>query len=142
MHSFTSMQSFYDCNFLYFAFVLLFGICNFSTDQNFYGLLKARINITSVQIIFCHYVYENYNYVSFNLYLRELYFMLYNAYYYRTMTCRYWNLSWLDILFHKEKSLLCFNHDFLYFFYNLFLSIFALKAGYIELNSEPKKKSN
>ena len=74
--------------------------------------------------------------------LRELYFMLYNAYYYWTMTCRYWNFSWLDILFHKEKSLLCFNHDFLYFFYNLFLSIFALKAGYIELNSQPKKKSN
>ena len=61
------------------------------------------------------------------------------------MEWRYWDVSWLDIFFLKQKSLLRFIHNFqvfFNFFYNSFLCILDLKAGGIELNPGPNKKSN
>ena len=39
-------------------------------EQNFYIYYKTSLNIRTLQIIFCHYVYGNYiSNLSFNLYL-------------------------------------------------------------------------
>ena len=71
MHNFTPIQYFYITATLY---ILCLFFCLVSvtlvkiTDQNFY--YKARINIRAIQIIFCHYFYENVtSNVKFNLYL-------------------------------------------------------------------------
>ena len=60
------------------------------------------------------------------------------------MTCRYWNFSWPNIIFHNQKSLLWSNSTFQEFFnfsYSSFLTILVLKAANIELNPGPNQKS-
>ena len=56
--------------------------------------------------------------------------------------CR--NISWPDIFFLEQKSLLRFNHNLECFLISFHSSLFilALKAGDIELNPESNKKSH
>ena len=60
------------------------------------------------------------------------------------MACRYWKIA-LPIFFFSNKKACCdpiINSSFFNCFYNSFLSILLLKAGDIELNPGPNKKSH
>ena len=61
------------------------------------------------------------------------------------MACSFWNISWPDFFFSNKKAccdpIIIFKCSF-NFFYNSFLSILALKAGDIELNTGPNKNSH
>ena len=100
----------YKCNLFYFLylFCLLCVTLVRVTDHFFRIYPKASLNIWTTHITFVTTSVETIFLMSASICacLREQYLLLlYNAYYYWTMACRYLNISCPDILFSRTKEL-------------------------------------